>query len=156
MRIGLITAFVLLALGTSSEAATFQQGGLRISEPWSRSAAAHTTGAGYLTLTNTGKVAETLTVIKTPAAARVEMHKTSMAAGMMSMKRLDKGLILRPGESVSFAPGGYHLMLVDLNKALKAGDAFPATLVFLSGTKIQVVFPVKATGSVGADHMSHH
>lgn len=155
MRIGLITAIVILAFGSNSGAATFQQGGLRIIEPWTRSAAAHTTGAGYLTLTNTGRVAETLTRIETSAAARVEMHKTSMAAGIMSMKRLDNGLILRPGESVSFAPGGYHLMLIDLNKPLKAGESFPATLIFASGSRIGVVFPVKAAGSDSADHMSH-
>lgn len=156
MRIGFITAFVILALGTSSRAATYQQGGLRVIEPWSRSAAAHTTGAGFLTLTNIGSKVETLTAIETSAAARVEMHKTSMTAGIMSMKRLDSGLTLRPGESVSFAPGGYHLMLVDLSKPLKAGDTFASTLVFLSGTKIKVVFPVKATGPVATDHMSHH
>ena len=156
MQIGLISAIVTLVLGTSSTAATYQQGGIRILEPWSRSAAVHTTGAGYLTLTNIGKATETLSVIETPAAARVEMHKTSMSAGIMSMKRLDRGLLLRPGESVSFAPGGYHLMLVDLSKPLKVGDTFPATLVFASGTKIKVVFPVKATGSINTDHMSHH
>lgn len=156
MRIGFITALVILALGTSTRAAIYQLGGLRIAEPWSRSAAAHTTGVGFVTLTNIGKVVETLTAIETPAAARVEIHKTSMSAGIMSMKRLDHGLMLRPGESVSFAPGGYHLMLVDLNKPLKAGDTFPAILIFASGNKIRVVFPVKAMGSVNTDHMSRH
>ena len=54
----------------------------------------------------------------------------------MSMARVDNGLPLAPGETVSFAPGGNHLMLIGLTKASKAGDKLPATLVFASGVEV--------------------
>jgi copper(I)-binding protein len=163
MRISLAAAAAVLVLSASAQAAAYRAGGLEITQPWSRPAAAGTNGAGFMTVTNTGKTADTLKAVETPAARRAEIHQTSMAGGVMSMKRLDAGLPLGPGESVTFAPGGYHLMLVGLTKASKTGDKIPATLVFASGARIRIEFPVGA-GPAGAtmsmpmgdmDHMHH-
>ena len=38
----------------------------------------------------------------------------AMNNGVMTMRPLDKGLAIEPGKTVKFAPGGYHLMLLDL------------------------------------------
>jgi copper(I)-binding protein len=159
MRLPLIAALAALALTSAANAATYRLGGIEVAQPWSRPAAAGTNGAGFMTVTNKGKKADTLASVDVPLAKKVEIHKTSMANGIMSMKRLDAGLPLAPGESVSFAPGGYHLMLIGLAKATKAGDVIPATLVFASGTKIKIEFPV-GTGPASApamdmDHMDH-
>jgi periplasmic copper chaperone A len=110
-----------------------------------------------MTLTNGGKRPDRLLSIASPLAKRVEMHQTSMQGGVMSMRRLDTGLPLGPGESVSFAPGGYHLMLVGLTKPLRAGDKVPATLVFSSGARLQITFPVlnAAPSGTSRDHMVH-
>lgn len=152
-----IAALAGLALAATAQAASPRLESLEVIQAWSRPAAAGTNGAGFMTVTNHGKVADTLTSVESPAAERVEMHRTSMAGGIMSMKRLDAGLPLAPGESVSFAPGGYHLMLVRLIKPLKTGDTVPATLIFASGARLKVAFPVRATAAEPGDmdHMQH-
>jgi len=151
-----LAATAALAGASSAQAATFRLGALEVTQAWSRPAAAGTNGAGFMTVTNHGKSADTLTAIASPAAERVEMHKTSMAAGIMSMKRLDAGLPLAPGESVTFAPGGYHLMLIRLTRPLKTGDTVPATLTFASGARLKVEFPVRALGAPEPMEHMHH
>ena len=153
-----LTLAAILAISTApAHAATPRAGGLEVTQAWSRPAAAGTNGAGFMTVTNHGKAADVLRSIASPAAEKVEMHKTSMANAIMSMKRLDAGLPLAPGESVTFAPGGYHLMLVRLTRALKTGDVVPATLTFASGARLKVRFPVRASAEAeaGMEPMRH-
>ena len=157
MRFPLIAAFAALALAATAHAATYRAGGIEVAQPWSRPAAQGTNGAGFMTVTNTGKTADTLKAVEVPLAKKAEIHKTSMANGIMSMQRLDAGLPLAPGESVSFAPGGYHLMLIGLAKATRSGDVIPATLVFASGARLKIEFPVRTAPAPAMDmeHMDH-
>jgi periplasmic copper chaperone A len=147
----LMTAVALLA-ATPAAAATSRLDGLEVGQPWSRPAAAGMNGAGYLTLTNRGKALETLTGVETPAAARVEVHSSSMSSGVMSM-RPQPATPIPPGRTVTFAPGGLHLMLIGLKEPLKAGETFPATLVFASGARMKVTFKVAiAAPAAGPAH----
>ncbi len=45
----------------------------------------------------------------------------AMNNGVMTMRPLDKGLLIDPGKTVKLAPGGSHLMLFDLKKPAQAG-----------------------------------
>lgn len=133
----LISALALtLAVATSAQAA----GPLAVSGAWSRPAVAGTNGVGYLVVTNSGK-ADSIVKVESPLAARIEMHSSSMAGGVMSMQKEDRVPVPAGGQA-AFAPGGYHLMLIGLTKTLKAGDKVPATLTFASGAKVQTAFAV--------------
>lgn len=159
MRLSLIAAFAALALAGAAHAVSYKQGGFEVNQAWSRPAAAGSNGAGYMSLTNHAKTADTLKAVETPAARKVEIHKTTMTNGIMSMKRQDAGLPIGPGETVIFGPGGNHLMLIGMTAATKAGDKLPITLVFASGARIKMEFPVGAgpAGQPAApmDHMDH-
>ena len=144
----LMIAAALAAATAAHAAPTYRQGTLEIDRPWSRPAAAGMTGAGFMTVTNRGKAADALVAVESPVARKVEMHRSGMTGGVMSMQRLDK-TPLPPGATVDFAPGGNHLMLIGLLKPLKTGDRAPATLTFASGTKIKVEFVV-GTGAAPA------
>ncbi|MDO9245296.1 MAG: copper chaperone PCu(A)C [Phenylobacterium sp.] len=147
---------------TAAQAATYRLGGLEVGQPWSRPSAAGANGAGYMTLTNRGAASDTLVAVESPAARKVEMHRTTTDGGVMKMQRLDS-VLLPPGKAITFAPAGYHVMLIGLAKAQKAGDAVPATLVFKSGARLKVVFAVgagptggaAATGAKAMEHMNH-
>jgi copper(I)-binding protein len=115
--------------------------GLEVLQPWSRPAVAGTTGAGYMVIANHGKAADVLTAVESPIAAKVEIHQMSMAGGVMSMARRDR-IAIPAGGTVAFGPGGYHLMLLNLKRTLRAGDDAPATLVFASGARVGVRFKV--------------
>lgn len=125
----------------------------QVKAAWSRPAAQGTTGAGFLTLTNPDAKADTLVAVQSPLAREVQIHQSSMANGVASMKMLTK-VAVPAGGSVTFAPGGYHLMLLGLTKALAPGDTVPATLTFASGAKVKASFVV-GLGPPAASH-DHH
>jgi copper(I)-binding protein len=133
----LVILFALLASATSARAA------VEVVQPWSRPAAAGTNGIGYMLLVNKGPKADVLEKIESPLAARVEMHSSSMAGGVMTMAREDR-VPVPAGGQVTFGPGAYHLMLIGLTRTLKAGDQVPATFSFASGTRIKAAFTVSA------------
>ena len=39
-------------------------------------------------------------------------------------------IVIEPGESVALEPGGYHIMLINLQQPLVDGEKFPMTLRF--------------------------
>jgi hypothetical protein len=141
MRLLLTSALAIAA--TTAPLAASGAGSLEVLQPWSRPAVAGTNGVGYMVLANRGRAADVLRKVESPVAARVEMHASSMAGGVMSMKKVDE-VAVPAGGQVAFAPGAYHLMLIGLTRTLKAGDRAPATLSFASGRKITVRFVVSA------------
>lgn len=122
---------------------------------WSRPAVAGGTGAGFMTLTNPDRKADALVSVESASAARVEIHRSSMANGVASMQKLPR-LELPAGGKVVFGPGGHHLMFVGLKAPLKAGDTLPATLVFASGAKLKVAFKVTLTPPGDMSAHAHH
>jgi periplasmic copper chaperone A len=73
----------------------------------------------------------------------------SMDNGVMKMRPLEKGLAIDPGKTVKLAPGGYHLMMMDLKSPLKRGDKVPATLEFEKAGKVKLLFDVQGFGAQG-------
>jgi len=82
--------------------------------------------AGYLTLPVESDRGALLSV-SSPQAGRIEMHETMTHGNMSSMRPLAR-IAVRDGETLSFAPGGRHLMIFDLDRSIPAGGA--VTLVF--------------------------
>ena len=70
----------------------------------------------------------------------------AMSGDVMQMRRIE-GLEIKPGATVELKPGGYHLMLMDLKGALKAGDTIKGTLVFEKAGKVDIEFTVTALGA---------
>ncbi len=72
------------------------------------------------------------------------MRSVITAGDVSTMKLIEDGLELAPGETVRFEPGGYHLMLEDLKREQKLGTAMPVTLTFAHAGKVKVAFAVAA------------
>ena len=64
------------------------------------------------------------------------------ASGRMRMQELPDGLALTGGETVSFEPGGYHVMLPDLVEPLAVGDEFELTLQFENADEVTLAVEV--------------
>ena len=75
------------------------------------------------------------------------------ANGVMKMRPVEGGLVIDPGKTVKLAPGGYHLMMMDLKNPLKQGDKLAITLEFEKAGKVPVSFDVMGVGAQapGAD-----
>jgi periplasmic copper chaperone A len=66
---------------------------------------------------------------------------------VMTMRPLNQGLVIEPGKTVKFAPGGYHLMMFDLKSPLKQGDKVPLTLEFEKAGKVKLSLDVQGIGA---------
>lgn len=155
MRRNLLTAALALTALAAPLAAAAQHAALMVTNPWSRPATAGGTAAGFMTVTNHGKAADALIAVETPVARRAELHRSSMAGGVMRMAPVDR-LPLAPGASVTFAPGGLHVMLIGLKSGLKAGERAPATLVFASGARVKTAFVVGLSAPAAASAPMDH
>lgn len=123
-------------------------GDLAIDNPWSRATPAGAkVAAGYMTITNKGSAADRLIGGSTAAAGRVEVHEMAMKNGVMTMRPLTGGLPIEPGKTVTLAPGGYHMMFMDLKAPLKQGEKVPVTLEFEKAGKVNVTLDVQSVGA---------
>lgn len=121
--------------------ASFAQAQVTVENAWSRPAVAGSTGVGFMVLANGGAKADALIGAVSPAARRIEIHRSSMEHGVAMMAPVAR-VPLAPGAAVAFAPGGYHLMLLDLTRPLKVGDTVPVTLTLASGVRLRAKFAV--------------
>ncbi len=90
-----------------------------------------------------------------PAVPRVEMHEMKMDGDVMRMREV-KAIDLPKGRTVSLEPGGLHIMLMNLQKPIAAGDLIPLTLVVESGGKQQTVEVKAEARAPGAMQHHHH
>ncbi|WP_349829320.1 copper chaperone PCu(A)C [Brevibacterium litoralis] len=122
------------------------------------------TGA-FGTLQNTGDEDVTLTGASSAVADMVELHETENTGGAAQMKEKDGGFVVPAGGEVEFAPGGDHIMLMEITEPILPGDVVAVTLETDSG-QIAVEFPAKdyagaresyaPDSSAGADDEDEH
>jgi copper(I)-binding protein len=125
-------------------------GDLVITQAWSRATPGGAkVGGGYLTIENKGSAPDRLIGGSADVADKVQVHEMAMNNGVMTMRPLDKGLVIEPGKTVKLAPGGYHLMLLDLKSPLKQGDKLPVTLEFERAGKVSLSLDVQGIGAQG-------
>jgi copper(I)-binding protein len=114
---------------------------VQVSEAWFRSLPANVPAGGYFTLHNAGTAAITLTGAQSPACGMLMLHKSSESGGMSRMEDVTS-VPVGPGESVAFAPGGYHLMCM-APSGMKVGGSVPVTLKFADGSTSVATFAVR-------------
>jgi len=72
----------------------------------------------------------------------VELHKMENVNEMMKMKKVDSVTIPANGQT-EFKPGGYHLMIIGLNRPLKDGEEVEIKLQFANAIQKTIRVPVK-------------
>ncbi|MBV9530345.1 MAG: copper chaperone PCu(A)C [Bradyrhizobium sp.] len=146
-----LLALALAYVGSSvAFAGEISVGDLVVTQAWSRATPKGAKiGGGYLTIENKGSTTDRLIGGSADVAAKVEIHEMTMSNGVMKMRPLENGLVIEPGKTVKLAPGGYHLMLMDLKSPLKQGDKLPITLEFEKAGKVTVSFDVEGVGAQG-------
>ena len=142
----LLAAAMALAV-TSASAHEYKVGSLEIQNPWSRATPKGATVAGgYMKIVNTGTPPDRLIGGSTEAAPKFEIHEMSMEGGVMKMRPLPKGIEIKPGQTVEFKPGGYHLMFVGISQPVEQGKRVKGTLEFEKAGKVDVEYAVEAIG----------
>ncbi|SDK80080.1 hypothetical protein SAMN05192566_2476 [Methylophilus rhizosphaerae] len=100
--------------------------------------------------------------LSSPVAGKTEVHSMSMQGNVMKMKRLAR-VKLKAGEKMELKPGGFHIMLMELNHQIKEGEVVPISLVTQDGSGKKTTVSVKAiaaspenTEAPSGMHMHHH
>lgn len=150
----------LALTGPQALAHDFKAGDLRIDHPYATpTRPGLTTGAVYFRgIRNTGQAADRLLSARTPAAARVEIHRMQMDGEVMKMRAVP-ALELPPGATVPLRHGssdGHHLMLLELKAPLRDGDRFPVQLTFERAGEHEVMVWVQTPRERGGGGLTHH
>ena len=144
----------LALVGTHARAAkpvvVAPAGHVQVLDAWIRPAVKGQSGTGgFMRLLSPVSVA--LVGASTPVAAMAELHQMKMEGDVMRMRPLPT-LALPAGQAVELQPGGNHIMLMGLTKALKAGDKVALALrfkgadgqVFTQWASVPVLLPSQA------------
>src|SRR5882757_1649570 len=143
-----LAALAATLLAAPARAEEVKAGDLVISQAWSRATPSGAKIAGgYLTIENKGAAPDRLLGGSGDIAGKVEVHEMGMNNGVMTMRPLEKGLVIDPGKTVKLAPGGYHLMMFDLKGSFKQGDKVPITLQFEKAGKVTLSLEVQGVGA---------
>ncbi len=126
---------------TSNLAPAASVGAIQVIEPWARPAVGGGNGAAYIVLKN-GGAADRLVSAKSDAARAVELHTMEMSGNTMQMRPVE-GIDVPANSQVELKPGGYHVMLIGLNKELKPNDTFDVRLQFEKAGPVDVKVQVR-------------
>jgi copper(I)-binding protein len=139
------TALLLLSLIASP---SFAQ--VSVENAWTRATPPGTKlAAGYLTVRNAG-AADRLLSASSPAAEKVETHVTTKEGDVSRMREV-KGYDVPAKGTLELAPGGAHLMLVNIKAPLKEGEKVPLVLRFEKAGEVKTELAVRPIGA-----MAHH
>lgn len=135
--------FFILSIFALLMSACLPGGEISVIDAWARPANKGDNSAIYFKINNPGPAIDALIEAQTEVAAQTELHKSEMdTQGVMSMHPQHQ-IELQPDSQVEFTPGGYHVMLVDLQQDLKVGDMVELTLRFQNFGDITLNVPVK-------------
>jgi len=120
---------------------------LMVSDCWIRSMPGDLPSGGYFKAINMSDSPVDLTGIQTAAFGIAMLHQTQSNGNMSTMVMVDKATVPANG-TLTFAPGGYHVMLEKRKKPLKVGASVPLTFAFSDGEKVTAECIVKSPGTM--------
>ncbi|MCK6408943.1 copper chaperone PCu(A)C [Thauera sp.] len=140
----------ILALGSAPAMAD-----VAVSEAWVRATVPAQKATGAFMQLKSDADARLLSATS-PVAGVVEIHEMVMDGAVMKMNAVP-GLDLPAGRTVELAPGGYHVMLMDLKQQVKEGDEVPLTLTVENKDGSRATLEVKAAARpLNAPMKMHH
>jgi hypothetical protein len=142
MKLSQLTLAALMAAAVSTSAVAQS---VEVKDPWVRAAVPGQTGTGAF-MKITARNGARLVSASSPVAGVTEVHEMKMEGNVMKMRALEGGLELPAGKTVELKPGGYHVMLMDLQGPLARDSTVPLTLVFKDAkgveSRIELKVPV--------------
>jgi copper(I)-binding protein len=118
-------------------------GFIDIADIWARPGIKRGNSAVYMVIRNNDTLPDTLYNAESDIAKKVEIHMTMKhEGGRMGMHKVDY-IVIPPKGELKLEPGGYHIMLINLNKPLRGGNRINLTLYFKRAGKIEITTEVK-------------
>jgi copper(I)-binding protein len=98
-------------------------------------------GAVYFDIANSGAEGHMIRAASVTGAGSAVMHTTADGNMQETLQ-----IMVPPGGSVKFEPGGAHIMAMNLADTVKPGDKAEVTLTFVGGSKMSFEADVRAAG----------
>ncbi len=118
-------------------------GTLNVNETWARPASKSENGAVYFVIQNDTARDDALISANTDIASATEAHMSMMNDQDVASMQMQDAVQIPASDSVTFKPGGLHIMLVDLKQNLNLGDTFSLILQFEKAGEITVQVEVR-------------
>ncbi|HET8711733.1 MAG TPA: copper chaperone PCu(A)C [Spongiibacteraceae bacterium] len=99
------------------------------------------TSAAYMKLLNNSARPIAIVAATSDVSQVAELHTHKHVDGAMRMEQVRRLVVPARGK-IELAPGGYHLMLINLKRTLRAGDMVGITLLDEEGKSYRVHVPV--------------
>ena len=148
------TLFVLVGLALSAmlspPTTMAQTSSVRIGEPFVRAAAAGRAAAVYMQVQGGP---DRLVSVTSDAAGQAELRESVVESGAVSTRPVG-GILINPGVATKLAPGGLHILLIALKRALKDGETIVLTLTFERAGKVTVPVPVARNASAARPNVA--
>lgn len=97
--------------------------------------------AAYMLVENTSDEDVRIIGVESDVAEFTELHTHTMKNDTMMMRHIEH-LDIDAGESVRFAPNGYHVMLINLKHRLKHGEQAVISFKYDDGSTQDVPFDI--------------
>jgi copper(I)-binding protein len=142
LRWGLVATVLLTmtAVACSDDDENGEAGGtedpISVTEVWGWSPT-EDRGAVYFMVENAGAEADRLVSAASDAAGVVQVHETTVVDGTAQMGEVE-GVDIPAGGTVTFEPGGYHVMLMEIPEPLEVGAQIDVTLTFEQAGDVDV------------------
>jgi copper(I)-binding protein len=104
-----------------------------VTDAWVKASPGPMTGA-FGTISNTGDSDLTLVSASTSASDMTELHEVVMADGQMVMQPKEGGFEVPAGGERVLEPGADHMMIMQMDAPVEAGDDVEITLTFDDGS----------------------
>ena len=110
--------------------------------------------AGYFDITNTSGAPLEIVGADSRAYGAISLHQSQLVGGVATMEPVGR-VVVAPGGTVSFKPGGLHLMLMKPQTKLRPGSVVPIELRLASGQTISIKLHA-VTETKTSKHHGHH
>lgn len=147
-----------LTLAAALAAASAAQAQVTVKDAWVRATVAQQKATGAFMRLESAQDTK-LVSASSPLSATVEVHEMLMQDNVMKMREVP-AVEVPAGKPVDLKPGGYHIMLLNLQQQVKAGDNIPLALVFEDKdgkrSTVNVQAPARALNTpAAAPHDAH-
>lgn len=148
LRLAAVLAVISATPAMAMDMKATMAGDLKIEKAWARaSIGTSRPSAAFMMITNMGKESDRLVSAATEMAGKVEIHETTMEAGVMKMRHKEDGIEIPAGETVELKPKGLHVMIMGLKQPLEKGGVVELTLTFEKAGEAKVKAMIMEAGA---------
>lgn len=121
---------------------------VHVEDAWIRVLPGTLPAAAYFTVVNPSNKPIQLESVETSVYGMAMMHRSVVVDGQSQMLPVSS-VEVPADDRLKFAPGSYHVMLMNPVKPLQVGSSLPLTLVFDHGLKLTAQFKLLGPNAQG-------